>query len=1000
MFLSKFFKPKWQSRNSQVRREGFQGLDLSDPASITILREAAQTDADPVNRQTALGRLSDADLLVRLSQSDNDATVRAHAVQRISELIGDAGPQGAPAAQRRGWLESSVDKRVQENVARNGNDPHMRLLAAQLLGKESLFCDMAVYDDDSDVRIAAAAQITNRNALEKVLRHARTRDKRVRAEIQSRLDELAAESDRPARVRRETREICQQLEALPDIWKVGQRLDDVTDQCRRCQERWAVAIEERVGVDEENWAAWDERYQLAFNAVEQLISEAQVVEAPPMVEDHSSTAELLTQLTAALTVASAPLDDIERRLGEGQVALNQFRAISELQPQIEALESQVETVRNAVAVFQEEQNKIDALQQESLDLLAVDGDLDVDATTTFNRSLKSLAKPYQISQWLASYNALQDCVQQLTLRLDEEKARRNDGTKHIADNVTTLTALLKEGKSLDAAKLAKQLQVMVDELQDADRKGLKSKGVLGRLQRAQGKLRELKDWQEWASTPVREQLSQEMETFEAEIVAHADHPNYDFATAARRIREARRRWRGLGPAEPGTSETLWERFNGACNRAYEPCQARFDRDAQERDEHLQQRSILCAQLETFFQDHIDGKDSTTVDWRGAEKFLRDQENAWRKAGPVDRKTFQTVHERFRTAVGRLRDAFAAERDDNHAKKAALVKRANKIAVGLQDGSDDGEVRSAAEQMKHLFDEWRKLGHASQEKALWQEFCAARDIVSGAQQAQFDFATSERHRVREKRIGLCEAMEALSQDGLASQQMRAKLDALKVEWETLDSDKEKAVRSLDRRFNAAMREVEKRREQEHATIRFTEREHLRERGEICDALESLTDALQAGTIDHADVQRRIDDLEQRWNAADTVRSELTRGVNKRFTQVLSTLRDNAAALENEHVRLNTERKAKLAVRWEILANIESPPHARESRMAIQVAQLAEKMTTGGATRASGDRAEEERIDLLAEWCATGPIAGDSAQELNERFSRAYASLYQQGQPQGH
>lgn len=1010
MFFSRFFKPKWQSRSPQTRREALLALNLADPASLTIVRQAAESDTDPVNRQTALRRLTDVELLRRLADSDPDATVREHAVQRLGDLISAVDAQGASVAQRRSWLENSADKRVLEYVARNGADPHMRWLAAQMLDRESLYSDLAIYDADTEVRSSAAARITSRGALERVLRHARTRDKRVRAEIQARLDELTAEQDRPARVRKMSRELCLQIEALPDIWAKSHRLDDVTSQRSWVKDKWQELLAQRQGLESEPWQEWDARFAAALQAIDEVIDAAQKAAAADVavVAEESSPApvaaeigrdrtayfETIAQLTKDLAQTPLPLETLTERVEQAQAAFNQFVGDEQLKDELSVLESNLEQARNAVASFQEQQPLMEELQVEVNNLLRADGFLDGALVKSVEQGFKRLNKPNLVQEWRDMHGAIKALMAQVKERVEQEKAQRREVIDQVAANVKSLDELLKDGKSSDAAQLARQLHALVDGMGEAEVQALKRKGVLGRLHRAQGQLRELKDWQEWASTPVREQLCQEAEALAEETTSHATHPHYDFAAAARRVREARQRWRGLGPAEPGVGEQLWERFNAACNRAYEPCQQHFDQEAQTRDANHHAREALCVEAEEFWEKELKDKDPQQVDWRGAEKFLRDHENAWRKAGPVERKAFALLQERFKQATGKLRDALTGERDNNHAKKAALVKRAEKLAAALQEGADDNQVRNAVDQMKQLQEQWRRVGPASQEKNLWQAFTAAREAINAAMQSQFDFVATERQKIRDTRIALCERMEALAGSDLDPGQAKAEFEAIKDAWDALDSDKEKPVRSLDRRFNTAAHEFDKRREKYAANAKSAEREHLRQRGEICDALEALADSVAVGQVDLEAVLNQIQALEQRWSELTVARAQLARGVSQRFDQALSRLRENAGQLAEELRRQNTERKEKLAVRWEILADIESPPHARDARMAVQVAQLAEKMTSGGS-RSNGSGAEEERIGLLAEWCGTGPIDGVHAVELNERFRRAYESLYQRG-----
>jgi hypothetical protein len=50
--LDRFFKPKWQHPNPQVRKLALQALDPRDPVLLQLARE----DEDPGLRREALGR--------------------------------------------------------------------------------------------------------------------------------------------------------------------------------------------------------------------------------------------------------------------------------------------------------------------------------------------------------------------------------------------------------------------------------------------------------------------------------------------------------------------------------------------------------------------------------------------------------------------------------------------------------------------------------------------------------------------------------------------------------------------------------------------------------------------------------------------------------------------------------------------------------------------------------------------------------------------------------
>ncbi|MEA2080712.1 MAG: DUF349 domain-containing protein, partial [Pseudomonadota bacterium] len=88
MVLIRFFKPKWQHRDPEVRRQAVQTLTSDD---ADILTRIAREDEAPAVRRLALRRLDDLDLMHRVSAEDNNKDIRQFAHTRLSELL--AGTQ-------------------------------------------------------------------------------------------------------------------------------------------------------------------------------------------------------------------------------------------------------------------------------------------------------------------------------------------------------------------------------------------------------------------------------------------------------------------------------------------------------------------------------------------------------------------------------------------------------------------------------------------------------------------------------------------------------------------------------------------------------------------------------------------------------------------------------------------------------------------------------------------------------------------------------------------
>jgi hypothetical protein len=83
---------------------------------------------------------------------------------------------------------------------------------------------------------------------------------------------------------------------------------------------------------------------------------------------------------------------------------------------------------------------------------------------------------------------------------------------------------------------------------------------------------------------------------------------------------------------------------------------------------------------------------------------------------------------------------------------------------------------------------------------------------------------------------------------------------------------------------------------------------------------------------------------------------------------------------------TVQSEDLVVLAELLAGVDSPPHARETRRALQVTRLQARLSGAVASDAAAELRE-----VYQRWCATGPLHSDVANALAERMHRAAKSL---------
>ena len=194
----------------------------------------------------------------------------------------------------------------------------------------------------------------------------------------------------------------------------------------------------------------------------------------------------------------------------------------------------------------------------------------------------------------------------------EEQKAMADSLRQVLDKLEEALEAKQLKESRQHFKAAQQLAKGLDH-----RHG---KSLQPRMHLLGGQLRELTDWQGFATRPKQESLCEQMEYL-------ANQPMEPEAKAER-IKELQNEWRGLG----GSSDRdLWSRFKQASDQAYEPCKAYFSAKSGLKQANLETRKTICDQLGTF----LDNADWNNIDWKTAERIHQTAREEWKAAWPVE-----------------------------------------------------------------------------------------------------------------------------------------------------------------------------------------------------------------------------------------------------------------------------------------------------------------------------------------------------------------------------
>lgn len=329
--------------------------------------------------------------------------------------------------------------------------------------------------------------------------------------------------------------------------------------------------------------------------------------------------------------------------------------------------------------------------------------------------------------------------------------------KAMADSLRQVLDKLEE--ALDAKQLKESRQHFKAAQQLA--KGLDhrhGKSLQPRMHLLGGQLRELTDWQGFATRPKQESLCEQMEYL-------ANQPMEPEAKAER-IKELQNEWRGLG----GSSDRdLWSRFKQASDQAYEPCKAYFSAKSGLKQANLETRKAICDQLGTF----LDNADWSSIDWKAAERIHQTAREEWKAAWPVEFRDNRPVQKRFDDLLKQLEAPLDTERKKNEALKQSIVERAEALI-------EHEPLGDAMNQAKALQTEWTSIGitRHREDRKLWQAFRKACDQIFARRDARRDEQEQLSREADEKAGPILDACQSASAD--------SSLDGLKATLSELDS----------------------------------------------------------------------------------------------------------------------------------------------------------------------------------------------------------------------
>lgn len=925
--LNTLFKPKWQHKNADVRLKALPKLAPDSEALISL----ALNDLDQQVRRQATQHLNHVNSLLTIIKKE--ALEANDAKQRLAQLV----EAGKVSAQQMDEVHPHVQNdNLNREIASSTNYSNtLRKIVIATIDDQNLLFQIANDNSAKDIQLIAAQQLTDYQQIKKLEKHTKN-NKRLRQLLKERAAQQAAH-----------KAWQQQLEQMViEVENLGKQDKWNQDKTHALilQKQWQALTANPLGLVPNKLL---DRYQAAHIAFDEKYAIYLELEErrQPIREQQQALVnqanELLKQLHHdAETITAGRLQhDMQTLQDEWQNAPKTLPADEQTKctQQFETITKQIHTLADTILDDLRTLARFDKLVEKAETLNHSENAIEQKQLTQLKKQWSSLNLPRTLSH-RPQKERYQSLLNRLEARLQRETEQQDSKLERLRELVIKVEQAIEANQLGDAIDHHQRAQRLLPSLRSLS--GQQFKQLQHRLQQASPIIREARDWRHWGTDHAREQL---IETAEALIKNTVISP----VEREKKLRELRADWKKLTRLDPQQHQALWERFDQACTKAYEPCKHYHEEQAQQRQHNLQTRAAICEQLEALEADLDWTQSPDLIEWKAINEAIQKQRKAWKTAGTVDRKQWKPINDRFNQAMDTLEIHLDKERQRNVAMRERLLAKAEQL-------SELDDIADAIDMAKQLQASWTTTITAKQsvEQKLWKQFRSAINAVFDRQkQKRADNKAVLLGNLDAKQSVLNEIENWLDLDNESFKQRYSAIAQKESEFDAITNIPKSKQDELNKRLKQIQKRLQQKLEQGNQEKRQQQLQLLIDKAIVCHRKE------QGETI-----------TDETWHSIDTLQDHrLENQISHRFQQ--------ARPLEKEAQSYLSE----LLLEIEILLELPTPKAFQQQRMQYQIQKLSELMLSATSREdntqlaidkirhyllTTGSHAEDERFAAIA------------------------------------
>lgn len=457
----------------------------------------------------------------------------------------------------------------------------------------------------------------------------------------------------------------------------------------------------------------------------------------------------------------------------------------------------------------------------------------------------------------------------------ESNSPAPSGEAHLREQLLKLEQALQEGHLKQAQKFHSQFHKSSQTIK-------LPRNLREDFRKLSFQLKELEDWQVFATSPKRQALCERMKA----LIAAGDHPDQKI----KELKQLHTDWRQLGPANTRQAHRLWNKFKADGDKVYATCAEYFKERDSLRLHNQAEREQICAKLEKFTED----ANWSAMDYPSVLSLMNKSHDDWRRYRDIPQKQHRILNERFHAALDPIKQKMDEELNRNLEHKKNIIEQ---LQTCLDSEADAATVTALA---KRLQQEWKSVGitHRGKDQKLWRIFRKLCDAAFARREQEVEEKRQNAKIDAQKARAICKELSAEAID-------KNRLQALRSEFLALERPPN------TKEFESLMQSAKLRLADQHEALLI---EDIKRKAALCRLVEDKTydiSQAQAAWPGSVDLPKEIEQL------------------------LLNHL-------ENKPV--NADEVEKLCVKLEMLVGIETPDSAA-IRMQIQVELLQKGLGEG-------------------------------------------------------